>query len=261
MSNVAAPEASVLVLSCDRYADLWQPFFTLFHRYWPDCPYPVYLGTNELAYDETEVTSLQAGEDRGWAVGAHAVLAQIPTRYVIVLLEDYLLTAPADTARIAELVGLASDDGLGCLRLAPVPGAAVELPGLPGVGELPRGAPYRVSLQAAVWDVRTLGALILDGESPWLLETAGSQRSNLRDEAFLSVTQDAAWPLPYLATAIVRGRWIREGVELCRREGIEPDLGVRPVETSWQRLRRVRTPAAAGPAIGAASKLMRTVRR
>jgi hypothetical protein len=57
---------------------------------------------------------------------------------------------------------------------------------------------------------------------------------------------------------VVRGRWIREGVELCRREGIEPDLRARPVETPWQRVRRLHTPAAAGPAIAVASRLIRS---
>ena len=39
---------SVLVPSCDAYADLWIPFFALFWRYWSDCPFPVYLGTNPV---------------------------------------------------------------------------------------------------------------------------------------------------------------------------------------------------------------------
>jgi len=37
---------SILIPSCDKYSDLWRPFFTLFWRHWPDCPFPVYLGSN-----------------------------------------------------------------------------------------------------------------------------------------------------------------------------------------------------------------------
>ena len=44
--QIARSDCSILVVSCDRYRDLWTPFFTLFQRYWPDCDMPVYLGTN-----------------------------------------------------------------------------------------------------------------------------------------------------------------------------------------------------------------------
>jgi hypothetical protein len=29
---------AIPVVSCDKYSDLWQPFFALFDRFWPDCP-------------------------------------------------------------------------------------------------------------------------------------------------------------------------------------------------------------------------------
>lgn len=45
-----AADVAVVVASCDAYADLWEPFFRLFRRYWPDCPYPVYLGSNFRTY-------------------------------------------------------------------------------------------------------------------------------------------------------------------------------------------------------------------
>ena len=36
-------DSAILILSCDKFSDLWKPFFDLFWKYWPDCPYNVYL--------------------------------------------------------------------------------------------------------------------------------------------------------------------------------------------------------------------------
>src|SRR5262249_11393787 len=41
---------AILVASCERYCQAWRPFFTLFQRYWPDCPYQVFLGTDRGSY-------------------------------------------------------------------------------------------------------------------------------------------------------------------------------------------------------------------
>ena len=50
---------SVLVISCDRYADLWRPFFELFWRHWPDCQGPVYLGSNFTDYSDPRVQTIK----------------------------------------------------------------------------------------------------------------------------------------------------------------------------------------------------------
>jgi hypothetical protein len=249
------PAVSVLVTSCDRYRDLWPPFFTLFFRYWPDCPYSVYLGANEQTYADPRVEAVLVGPDRDWARGVRTMLDRMPTRWVVVLLEDYLLNRPADGGRIASLATVARERDAACLRLAPIPGASSELPDLAGVGELPPGTPYRVSLQAAVWDRNVLSGLVREGESPWRLEIDGSRRSDALDRPFLSVTQASTSPLPYFATGVVRGRWLREAVELCRAEGIEPDLNARPLESSWQRLRRTRTPERAARVMAIAARI------
>ena len=39
-------DTAILVASCDRYSDLWGPFFGVLAKRWPDCPLPIYLGMN-----------------------------------------------------------------------------------------------------------------------------------------------------------------------------------------------------------------------
>ena len=40
----------VLMMTCKKYEQLWNPFFTLFKRFWPECPYKLIMGTDEGEY-------------------------------------------------------------------------------------------------------------------------------------------------------------------------------------------------------------------
>ena len=105
--------------------------------------------------------------------------------------------------------------------------------------EISKGADYRLSLQAAVWDKQTLLELLREGESAWELELNGTKRTNDLGAPFLSVIGDS--PIPYFCTGVVKGKWVKEAVKLCETEGIEVDLTARSMQTPVDRLLRSAT--------------------
>jgi hypothetical protein len=248
---MAQPPTAVIVSSFDSYQDLWEPFFTLFFRYWPDCPFPVYLIANRQRYPDRRVTTLLLGEDRNWATNMRAALAMIPQPYLIYMQEDYLLERPVDTGRILRLADYMQQRRAACLRLYPSPGPDRPCADNLEVGEIDRLAPYRVCLQAALWDRQALESLLVDGESAWNMEGRGSIRSRSLAQPFLSVRRDPRTgrisdpALPYFCTGVIRGRWVRGAVALCAREGIAIDRARRAVETPSQELWRLMRPTVA----------------
>jgi hypothetical protein len=232
------PATAVLVVSCDSYRDAWIPFFTLLFRYWSDCPYPVFLGSNFETYPDKRVTPLAIGRDVDWSANLLRMLEGIPVAGILLLQEDFLVDRPVDTPRIKRLTGCARDAGAGCLRLMPVPPPDLPFAASPEIGEIGRGAQYRVSLQAAWWRKDTLAAVVRPGESPWQFETLGSRRSDSIAAPFLGLRPDAPLPLDYFTTGIFRGYWEPGAVELCRREHIPIDLGARRMMPPGMRLER-----------------------
>jgi len=222
-----ASSAVVLVSSCDAYQDVWHPFFTLFFRYWPDCPFPVYLISNHSNYPDNRVIPILVGEDRGWATNTRMALSKIPAPYIIYLQEDYLLDRSVNTKKILELIEYMQQTHAGCLRLYPCPGPDVSIPDNEEVGIISQNAEYRVSLQAAIWDKKILESLLINGETAWHMEILGTLRSRMLDAPFYSVKSAA---LAYFCTAVVRGKWKKEAIEFCDREGIKIDLSKRPIE-------------------------------
>jgi hypothetical protein len=220
----------IVISSCDLYRDAWTPFFWLFHRYWKDWPGTAYLVSNTSDYDDPRVTTIKVGVDRGWASNMKYVLSCFDSEYLIYMQEDYFLTRSVESQRIQCLIDLARKHRAACLRLYPSPGPDELYCYEPSVGKLAEDAPYRVSLQAAIWNREVLSSLLVDGETGWDMEIQGSERSRSLSTPFLSVT-DLQYPaIAYLhRTAIVKGRWTDEAVELCRNEGIPLDTGKRPV--------------------------------
>ncbi len=101
-NKTSANKVAVLITSCDKYRDLWEPFFTLFFRYWQDCTHPACLGTNHLKYNDKRVKTITTS-DNDWSSGFRTVFEKIPDPYTLVMNEDFFLTNHVDTTKSEEL--------------------------------------------------------------------------------------------------------------------------------------------------------------
>ena len=228
-AETAIPSCAVLVMSCDKYRDLWRPFFTLFWRYWPNCPFPLYLGTTGETYNDERVTTIHAG-DYPWSKTFRLCLEQIDTDYVLLLLEDFFLDEPIATRDILEHLKLLHELRGTVLRLYPHPGPDAKLPPHSNIGRLHRLAEYRVSMQPAVWNRMELLGIVRDDESIWDFESKGTTRSQSSSHGFYS-TYGAVLPYRHV---IERGQWFRSAAERYEKEQIGCDFAARPVMTRAQ---------------------------
>jgi hypothetical protein len=216
---------SVLVSSCDAYSDLWTPFFTLFWRNWPDCPYPVYLGANQARYDHPRVRTLQAGPDESWSANLRFFLDQLGSEYVLLLLEDFFLVKPVPPLAVSDqLKALDALRGT-VVRLFPNPPPHMRMQGHAGIGSIHRFAPFRVSAQAAIWRRSDLLGLLREGESAWEFERNGTIRSQSRADGFYC-TYEAI--LQYVHV-VEQGRWFRSAVRRFGSADIGCNFEARPV--------------------------------
>lgn len=237
-----APDCAVLILSCDLYQDAWKPFFDLFSRYWKNNTLPVYLGINTANFEYPGVTVIHSGEPQNWTEDTRRILSSMKEKYVLVLLEDYFLTEPVDDNRVKECVRIMEEDDAVFTRMASFradhfPMYAYDIhPKYGFMGVTRHSAPFLINLQAGIWNRSDFLSLLKDSESPWQFETSGSDRAGKMNRTFIGLADDHSrkyvhGPIPYLCTAITKGVWMREAVEICKREKIEIDLSRRPVES------------------------------
>lgn len=224
MSRATRDRLAVLVNSCDKYSDVWPVFFQLFFKYWPDCPYPVYLGTNEKTYDDLRVTSLCVGPDKSWAESTRAMVSMVPETSILWFLDDYLIWEKVATAEVESLYGRFIDLGANYLRFSPDGGTEKMKPVIDEqLLELLPGAGYRASLDNAIWKCDMLLTLLKDGETPWEMESLGSERSNLYGGFYATRTK-----VFHRTNGLERGKWLRYNLPYFAREGMTIPPG-RPI--------------------------------
>jgi len=237
------PDLAIVVSSFDGMDDLWQPFWELFRRFWPDCPYDKYMISNHkiCRIEGIEVRTIAVGDDQGWARNLRVALESIPHQYVIYLQEDYLLRAPVETARIKRIFELTREKQANLTYLFPrlhssdvSPGQLVEIRELAGDGL------YRINLQAALWKKSFFLETIRADESQWQFELRASDEPSrsIYFESLGALDKPESWSLPYFCTAIVRGKWVPDAMRLCERNSIAVDLRRRPAHRYWA-LRRL----------------------
>lgn len=229
-------EIAVLVVSCDRYDDLWKPFFNCFFKYWPDCPFKVYLGTNHRVLADARVTTISIGDDRSYSENLLAMLEHIPARWVIFWVDDRFVAGPVQTAAVLRLAHRAQELGAACLKLIPEhPLGYAATPD--GIGAIPKGTFYRVSLTITLWQKECLAKLLVPGESAWQLEKKGARRSADLGEPFFGLARGSRRqpPIPHVHT-LVKGRIIRASLPFLTGEGLLQDLRQRGLESRRSQL-------------------------
>ena len=228
--NPGSEDCAVLVLSSDKYADLWPVFFDQFGRRWPGCPFPVYLGSNTLSLTGYPwVKTILSGPDRDWSTSLRAILRQISERYVMMTHEDFVVAEDVDTPQLLECLAFMRGEGGRLMQLwsGLVPDHIVH--GRYGV--IARGAPYRVNT-VGIWEKATLERLLVDGESPWQFEIMGSYRSSFLD-GFLRHQRP---PIVYV-NLVEKGSYIPASVRLLEQRGVSLPLRERPMLSGRWRLR------------------------
>jgi hypothetical protein len=224
---------SIYVSSFDDYADIWPVFFARFFKYWPDCPYPIYLGAVGKVYDDRRVLPLHAADHKNWSSRAVEHLNQLESPYVLMMLEDYMLDRPVDNALLTKLVMLMDRYDLHAIRLFPDPPPTMAMPGVPLIGFQGLGQLNRTNTHATIWRRESLLELIRPGESLWEFEINGSIRSN----RFAGGICGCWEPALHYVMAIGKGRWFRRALRSLARDGIQPDLSVRSAETAGEELK------------------------
>lgn len=224
---------SVLVASCEKYSDLWTPFFKLFLKYWSDCPFFVYLISNEKQFLYQKVQNIQVGPDKSWSDSMQVALRSLKSEYIIMFLDDFFLRKPVKTELILTLLKILMEIDGKMLRLVPRPGPDIRIKDFHEIGLIERGAPWRISTQIAIWRRDFLMEILRGGESIWEFEVRGSERSNKYADGLFCVWKPA---IDYGHHVVERGKWFRDEARRFGYMGIGCDFTRREIMTRRESL-------------------------
>jgi len=213
-------DLAILVLSCDRYSDLWPPFFHCFRKNFPVDEWKVYVGSNTKVCNEHGVVTILSGQDVDWSSSCKRILSQIPERKIFIILEDLFAASSVDKKLFLNAIDFLFIKNANHIRYwAEMPlDSQTENP---YIGKFDRGAPYRATV-CGFWDREYLMGLLIEGESPWDFEILGSYRTSYTD-GFYGLHR----PLFEFKNMVEKGAWIPQSVEWAQAQNIPINLGAR----------------------------------
>ena len=194
-----------VVLSCDRYSDLWRPCIARLKRHWPRMPFRIYLVANQKKFEGSGVRTLLTGKDIDWSSTVRRALQQVAESHVFFWFDDVFLRAPVDEDEVLRHLqwSIGNDADYLRLRSLPRPGARVA----DNIGRLVEGVPYRNTCFAALWKKEVFLEILKDGESAGQFEMQGTKRTHPYSR-FYGVYR---CPLDYVH-GVVRGTWLRSAL-------------------------------------------------
>lgn len=227
---------AILIISCDKYADVWPAFFYTFDKFWPDCPYPIYLVSNHTSYNHPSVIPVLLGDDIDYSTNLLNALEHVPSDYIILWIEDMLMCRK-QPAEIEGIIAKAIAKDVSYLRLWKSEDNLGEVIN-PGLHTLPKGLKFRVSLKPALWKQKTLKKLIVKGENPHQLERLGTKRSYQLPDTFCGLTSEIQPFRPRFINSIYRGAYEPGALKFLKDVGFEFERIDRPIRSSiYQKIR------------------------
>jgi hypothetical protein len=226
---------AVVVSSSDNTVDVFKRVFPAIEKFWPDCPYEVYVGLNAQQSPFATPRVLRA-EPAEWRKELASQLRQVPQEWVILVLDDFLFLAAADQPRLGALVQRCLEQDWPYLRLIPLDRPLLARwvhkltrPRSQVVETIPRGYPYYSSLQVALWRKTHLLQSLEAARGIWDFEHLESAA-----ELHRAVVGTACLKYRHV---VEKGRWLPDAAALLTRAGLESALGTRnswPSRVFWQ---------------------------
>lgn len=234
---------SILINTCDKFEDCWNPFFKLFSKFWPDCSGKIYLNTEykDYSYPGLDIIAVKGCERHNVSHNVRAKWSQcllwalelIDTDIVLYMQEDYFLKDVVKNEILEDYVNIMIDnDIIKCIHLTDQAVKSAQPSKYPNLDIVVCNQRYRVSCQAAFWEKTELQLVIREYENAWEFEEFGSRRSSAYNHTYLTVNRkfvklNIYEIIPYIFTGIIQGKWYEEVIPLFRNNKITVDFSTR----------------------------------
>ena len=173
-------KTSILILSCDKFSDLWDGQLKLLNQNWPDRCMDVYIITDAPTEKKFPgVTIISAGKDVEWSERLSFAIKRIESDYLFITLDDYYLIEKVSNERMTELVTMMGKCKLDYLRLFLAPQKTIGdgIVECNGLYWIKLNMKYAVNLYPGIWNRHFLEYTIDNSLNPWEYEVSLTQKA------------------------------------------------------------------------------------
>lgn len=225
----AERDIAILISTHDGARSMWKPLAQNFKRYWPDCPFTIYLSTNHLDAGLDVFHSLNVGREASWSDNISKCLEKIPEPYILLTYDDLFLQDKIVTKRVNDIASLMIKNRWDYLRLNPAPLPDIDVN--PEIGKILPGSLYRTAGVWALFEKKVFQELLDVNESAWEFELIACDRSD-KFEHFYGIKSQL---FPYV-NSVVKGKWVPSAFLKLQADGFDVRAGDIPLMNAAEQI-------------------------
>jgi len=240
MAKIKKDQLTIIVCSCDKYDDLWFPYFEIFKNQWKDCKYPLLLNTESKKYEHDGLkikclqlyTEEQAG-NVAWSDRIKETLKHVDTEFVLITLDDHFLLSPVDSAKFEKAFDIIKKHRrISALSFMAFMPKDTKTKWRENFGKLKVSDYFRINLDTAIWRREALLQNLKPGENAWEFELNGTERA-LWDFTEYYRYKQGAEPILDISFhlrrgyGLIRGKWCWANPDLFKQFNIPMDFSKR----------------------------------
>ena len=228
-------EYTVMLLTCDKNADVLPYFFMFFKKFWPTFDDEIFINIESIRNIKAPYLlqyPLKTYEwDAPWSERLYDCLEQVKTKYVLLIMDDFFLTDYVDEQEIDHCLEIMKKQNeIACFNFA-FSNSPYTKKEFDRYVLVDKKAPFRMNLQTALWNKNHLEKYIRKHENPWQFEIWGSKRIRRYNEKIYHLDKGGKKVFTYpVGGVLAGGKWrTSESVNLLKDNGIEFDENIRGV--------------------------------
>lgn len=213
----------ILVCSCDKDGDLFEPFHHCIEKYYPEHPEIIYATeTIKNPYYKTINKNYPLNK---WTKRIRETLTEINDKQILLMIDDIFIRKPVDIKRI-EYARSILKGNVALINFEKVFNQEDEECGLNGFKMRKKGSEYELSLMCGLWDKEKLINILQKDSDPWTVEY--NQETKGYDYLINSDDYIINWGYKtFHPVGLIKGKWARECKKFFDNEGIKIDYSKR----------------------------------
>lgn len=164
-----------LILSCDKFSDLWEGHIKMYDMNWPDRDFDTYIVTDKKTDKSFPGIGVLAIDDQPeWTDRLKKALESVKTEYVFITLDDYFLIEKVNQERMTQIVDCLIQNQYDYIRFfkRPIPATLNPIGTVPGLNDIDNSIEYSVNLYSGIWKKVFLNYTLNTSLNAWRYEIA-----------------------------------------------------------------------------------------
>lgn len=229
---------ALMVLGCDKNSELLPMFLRNIKKYWPQYNKEVYINTESFRFKSKDFDLKFPSQTYDilfpWSERLYNFLEEYPYKYVIFLLDDFILGDFVDSNELDRVYEIMEKNPkIACFNFMETYKDSVD-----SIKEMydryylkDIKAEFRINLQAAIWRKDFLMKFIRKHENPWQFETWGTKRAQRFSNEIYHIKKDAKHVFIYPEGGVLAdGKWYeKKAIDFMNKEGFSIDFSIRGI--------------------------------